>query len=270
MDSSDDQSEHSHEESESSVEKGSSDSQDEEDDVPKLADDEFKEIPFEDLLKLQKKLGTRMYNEAIFGKTSDKPSQAEATKSSKKRKFEPGSSNSESDDDSGPEEVSARRKVPQLGKTKNRNYDEANQRPRDPRFDPQQGYFNGRKFREDYGFVNDMRTKELKKLQNRMQSTTDPEEGAKLKFLVQRTGNQIREYAKQRKLDETKRQEKQQARQAIKDGKRPFYERKSTKQARELVEQYDRLKQDGKLAKHIDKRRKKVSAKDRKKLDFST
>uniref|UniRef100_A0A182JJT8 rRNA biogenesis protein RRP36 n=1 Tax=Anopheles atroparvus TaxID=41427 RepID=A0A182JJT8_ANOAO len=237
--------------------------------VPKLADAEFKEMPFEDLLKLQKKLGSRMYNEAIFGKTVERKANTVSTKSSKKLKKRAETSSSESDDDSGPEEVTSKRKVPALGMAKKKRKSD-NQGPRDPRFDPNQGYFSGRQFRENYSFINDLRQKELNNLKRKLEATADPEEAEKIKFVIQRTDNRIREYAKQKALDEERMREKQTTRQAIEEGKRPFYERKSTKQARALVEQYDKLKEDGQLAKHIDKRRRKVSAKDRKKLDFST
>uniref|UniRef100_T1DP49 rRNA biogenesis protein RRP36 n=1 Tax=Anopheles aquasalis TaxID=42839 RepID=T1DP49_ANOAQ len=171
MDSSDDQSEQEQSQSEedSVVDEDSSaededEEDEEEDDVPKLADKEFKEIPFEDLLKLQQKLGTRVYNEAIFGKVASKPKPVDAEKDTKKRKPELEKTDSESDDDdSGPEEISSRRKMPTFAKVRRGNNDESTeQRPRDPRFDPKQGYFSGRKFRQDYGFINDLRSKELK------------------------------------------------------------------------------------------------------------
>uniref|UniRef100_A0A182SMZ6 rRNA biogenesis protein RRP36 n=1 Tax=Anopheles maculatus TaxID=74869 RepID=A0A182SMZ6_9DIPT len=237
------------------------------DEVPKLADDEYKEMPFEDLLKLQKKLGSRVYNEAIFGKTKER--KQNTTVKSKPAKKSKQASDCESDSDSGPEEMTSKRKVPALGmgkKAKNASIS----RPRDPRFDPRQGYFSGRQFRNNFSFINDLRNKELGKLKNKLETATDPEEVDRLKFLVQRTENQIREYAKQKTLDADKMREKQQVRESVQEGKRPFFERKSTKQARALVEQYDKLKDVGSLAKHIDKRRKKISAKDRKKLDFST
>uniref|UniRef100_A0A182LVC7 rRNA biogenesis protein RRP36 n=1 Tax=Anopheles culicifacies TaxID=139723 RepID=A0A182LVC7_9DIPT len=236
--------------------------------VPKLADDEYKEMPFEDLLRLQKKLGSRVYNEAIFGKTKERK-QITTQKPKPVKKPKETSDQESSDSDSGPEEVSSKRKVPALGMGKaEKNSSIA--RPRDPRFDPRQGYFSGRQFRNNYSFINDLRSKELRKLKNKLEATTNTEEADRLKFLIQRTDNQIREYAKQKAQDKARLEEKQQARIAVQEGKRPFYERKSTKQARALVEQYDKLKEDGSLAKHIDKRRKKISAKDRKKLDFAT
>lgn len=263
------------EESEGDSNEENSDEEDEEgsdDDVPKLADDQYKQMPFEELLALQKKLGSRMYNEAIFGKTREKKPgtvRAKPTKKTKRMAPKTGSSDSESDDDSGPEEITSKRKVPALGMGKMPRNTSIPQ-PRDPRFDPRQGYFSGRQFRNNYSFINDLRGKEMQKLKNKLELTTDPEEKTKLKFLIQRTENQVREYAKQKTLDSDRMQEKQQARQAIQEGKRPFYERKSTKQARALVEQYEQIKEVGALDKHIDKRRKKINAKDRKKLDFST
>uniref|UniRef100_A0A182K620 rRNA biogenesis protein RRP36 n=1 Tax=Anopheles christyi TaxID=43041 RepID=A0A182K620_9DIPT len=245
------------------------DEDDEDEDVPKLADDEYKQMPFEELLKLQKKLGARVYNEAIFGKGKEKKPTALKPTGSKKAKQKSESENESSGSDSGPEEVTSKRKVPALGMGK-KDKNASVQRSRDPRFDPQQGYFSGRQFRNNYSFVNDLRQKELRKLNNKLQAATDPEESNKLKFIIQRTENQMREYAKQKALDSERMREKQQAYAAVQEGKRPFYERKSTKQARALVEQYDKLKGDGGLVKHIDKRRKKISAKDRKKLDFST
>ncbi|KFB47067.1 AGAP002333-PA-like protein [Anopheles sinensis] len=238
-------------------------------DVPKLAEAEFKEMPFEDLLQLQKKLGSKMYNEAIFGTSRERKVKGGPSKPAKKlKRGNKSSSSSESDDDSGPEELTSKRKVPALGMAKNKRL--TTEGPRDPRFDSKHGYFSGRQFRKNYSFINELRQKELKKLKHNLDNATDPEEADKIKFVIQRTQNQIHEYKKQKALDEGRMLEKQQARQAIQEGKRPFYERKSTKQAKALVEQYDKLKETGQLAKHIDKRRRKVTGKDRKKLDFAT
>uniref|UniRef100_A0A182P865 rRNA biogenesis protein RRP36 n=1 Tax=Anopheles epiroticus TaxID=199890 RepID=A0A182P865_9DIPT len=245
------------------------DDNNEDEDVPKLAEDEYKQMPFEELLQLQKRLGVRVYNEAIFGKSVEKKPNVSKVKPSTKAKRKSASESESSDSDSGPEEVTSKKQVPALGMGK-KNRKAALTQPRDPRFDPRQGYFSGRQFRNNYSFLNDLRKKELRKLNNKLLTVSDPEEANKLKFVIQRTENQMREYAKQKDADAEKMREKQQIRAAIKEGKRPFFERKSTKQARALVEKYDKLKDAGGLEKHIDKRRKKISAKDRKKLDFST
>ncbi|XP_058129163.1 ribosomal RNA processing protein 36 homolog isoform X2 [Anopheles ziemanni] len=269
MDSTEDNSENENSSNAEQEESSSEEENNEDGDVPKLAEAEFKEIPFEDLLQLQRRLGSRMYNEAIFGTSRERKVKGGSSNPAKKLKSgNKSSSSSESDDDSGPEEVTSKRKVPALGMAKNKHL--TKEGPRDPRFDSKHGYFSGRQFRKNYSFINELRQKELKKLKNSLENATDPEEADKIKFVIQRTHNQIHEYKKQKALDEGRMLEKQQARQAIQEGKRPFYERKSTKQAKALVDQYDKLKETGKLAKHIDKRRKKVTGKDRKKLDFST
>ncbi|XP_065088300.1 ribosomal RNA processing protein 36 homolog [Ochlerotatus camptorhynchus] len=233
----------------------------------KLADDDFRQMPFEDLLQLKRRLGSKVYNEAVFGKESKNIS-TDLVKNSGKNKNK-RALHKDSDSDGPPEELSAKRKVPALGMDKSRLKKEQS-RFRDPRFDAKQGYFSGRKFREQYGFLNDLRTDELKTLKKQVEETEDPDETERLKFAVRRTENQILEFNKQKVQDKKRKEEKLQTRKAIDEGKRPFYEKNSTKKARELVEKYDKLTEEGKIGKHIDKRKRKITAKDRKKLDFST
>lgn len=243
-----------------------SDEQDSSRSKVKLADEDFRQMPFEDLLRLKRRLGSKVYNEAVFGKGSGKAYTVKDTKKNKSRRLSPTEG---SDSDGPPEEFSAKRKVPALRiDTNRRKIDQP--RSRDPRFDAKQGYFSGRKFREQYGFINDLRQEELGTLKKQLEETLDPDEAERLKFAVRRTENQILEFNKQKDLDRKRKEEKGQARKAIDEGKRPFYEKKSIKRARELVYKYDELTKEGKIAKHIDKRKRKTTAKDRKKLDFST
>ncbi|XP_055618070.1 ribosomal RNA processing protein 36 homolog [Toxorhynchites rutilus septentrionalis] len=232
---------------------------------PKLADDDFRQMPFEELLQLKRRLGSKVYNEAVFGKTKNSKDQTAEKKKANKRQ-QP--STHDSDSDGPPVELSAKRKVSALGMEKKRN--ESSSSRRDPRFDAKQGYYSGRQFREKYAFINEMRNDELERLQKQLETVDDPDEAEQLKFAIRRTENQIREFNKQKEQDKKRKEEHLEARKAIEDGKRPFYEKKSIKKARELVEKYDELKETGRLGKHIDKRRRKTTAKDRKKLDFST
>ncbi|XP_058812652.1 ribosomal RNA processing protein 36 homolog [Topomyia yanbarensis] len=231
----------------------------------KLADDDFRKMPFEELLQLKRRLGSKVYNEAVFGKTNSREAEPSPKLSKKKR----AALEKDSDSDGPPEELNAKRKVPMLGMEK-RHQKAAQSRSKDPRFDANQGYFSGRKFREQYGFINELRSEELASLQAQLEESVDPIEIDRLKFAIRRTENQVREFNKQKEQDKKRQLERQETRKAIEEGKRPFYEKKSTKKARELVEKYDQLRETGKLGKHIDKRRKKNTAKDRKKLDFST
>lgn len=262
------QSDDESEEDASSDEKSDSDEESGDESKPRLADKDYRQMPFEDLLQLKRRIGSKLYNEAVFGKTKGKQKEEHTKdKKQKKRKVE---SHADSDSDGPPEEISAKRKVPALGMQRKVRKDGEEHRPRDPRFDSKQGYFSGRKFRAQYGFINELRSTELNSLKKQLEETQDPAEEKRLKFAIRRTENQIREFEKQKGLDQKRMEEKQEARKALDEGKRPFYEKKNVKKARELVEKYDQLKETGKLGKHIDKRRRKITAKDRKKLDFET
>ncbi|XP_053693165.1 ribosomal RNA processing protein 36 homolog [Sabethes cyaneus] len=236
------------------------------DEKPKLVDNDFRQMPFEELLKLKRRLGSKVYNEAVFGKTSDKEVPRTSSTERQKKRVAP---NVESDSDGPPEEISAKRKVPALGMAKNRTKTE-HPRSKDPRFDSKQGYFSGRQFRSQYGFINEMRSDELVTLQKQLEEEEDPAKVEKLKFAIRRTENQIREFDKQSQQDQKRKEQRLLARKTIDDGKQPFYEKKSVTKARDLVEKYNQLKESGKLGKHIDKRRRKNTAKDRKKLNFAT
>ncbi|XP_058466522.1 ribosomal RNA processing protein 36 homolog isoform X2 [Malaya genurostris] len=222
-------------------------------------------MSFEELLQLKRRLGSKVYNEAVFGKTSTE--HRPTRKQSKQKNMD---LKNDSDSDGPPEEMSAKRKVPILGLVKRHEKKSTQSSFRDPRFAADQGYFSGRKFREQYGFINDLRTEELSSLRKQLEEASGPVEVERIKFAIRRTENQIREFKKLKEQDNKRKNERLEARKAIEQGKRPFYEKKSTKKARELVEKFDQLKETGKLAKHIDKRRRKITAKDRKKLDFET
>lgn len=93
----------------------------------------------------------------------------------------------------------------------------------------------------------------------KQQTSSNPEEKEKAKYLVQRMENQKREQLK-------KQQNK--AKMIInKDGSKYFPSKKEIL-AKELVEQYKDLKDSGKLQTHLEKRRKKQAGKERKKMQI--
>ena len=54
--------------------------------------------------------------------------------------------------------------------------------------------------------------------------------------------------------------------QAVKEGKKPFFAKKSALRERELIAQYEELKKGGKLDKFLEKRRRKLDAKQHKRV----
>lgn len=168
-------------------------------------------MTFEELIKLKEELGSKTYNEAVFGES------ATTRKRKTKPKFERANKNR-------PREASAKKQVPLLGKEKKTKKTVA-QLHRDPRFDENCGEFDRDQFKANYSFVNDIRDNELTELKKQLKRVGkgDVEEKRKLKLVIQRMENQIREAGKlqARKKATDERREKNQT--AIKNDKRPFF-----------------------------------------------
>lgn len=216
-------------------------------------------MSFEELQKLKEKLGSKIYNETIFGKSNRKP----------KTNFKRANKNR-------PREMSSKRPV----KIDNHLIAVKNRIPRDPRFDPLCGSYDKKSFKSNYGFLKDLRKKERQELQNECANTTDPQKQKKIKFLIQRLDNQIREQEKTEKQEKKVEEEKQYIKETLKKGERPEFKKKckciflfkviilfenllsAEKKLEGLIEQYEELKKNNRLQKHIEKRSKKLARKE--------
>ncbi|XP_008549114.1 ribosomal RNA processing protein 36 homolog [Microplitis demolitor] len=210
---------------------------------------ELSHMSFEELHKLKDKVGAKIYNEALFGK-----------KNPKKREFKKNTYRNLNDD--RPVEVSAKKKVSRLMNVISVKKPTA----RDPRFDRLCGEFNEKAFKNSYSFVTKLKENDIKALKKELKSSQDPEEIKKIKYLIQRLENQLREEARKQKREESQQAEKKEIVEAIKKGEKPQFKKKSEKKIIDLVSQYEELKNSGKLKKHIQRLKKKRASKDRKKL----
>lgn len=216
---------------------------------------ELSGMSFQDLMKLKDKLGTKTYNEAIFG---------ESKHGKKKVKTE-----YKRDNKNRPREASSKKPVGQIKiDKKHAKVAETSNRPRDPRFDPNCGDFDSTAFKERYDFVSEIKSKELDELKLKLKKTRDETEVANIKFLIQRLENQQRENTKRKDKEASQKEERDEIKKARLEGRTPEYINKSERKARDLVKKYLELKETGKLNKHLEKRRKKNTAKDRKKFSF--
>ncbi|XP_070172803.1 ribosomal RNA processing protein 36 homolog [Polyergus mexicanus] len=208
--------------------------------------EELKHMSFEDLQKLKEKLGTKIYNQTIFG-----------NKSKKKTEFKRENKNR-------PREMSAKKPISrfrELGLAKKVVI-------RDPRFDSLCGTFDEKAFKHSYAFINDLRKNDLETLRNELKEATDLKTKKKIKYLIQRFENQLREEKKRKEKEEKKRKEKKEVLEFIKRGEKPVFKKKSEQKILNLVAQYEELKNRGKLKKHIQRLRKKNKHKDRTKLQI--
>lgn len=170
-------------------------------------------MSFAELLELKDKLGSKMYNEAMFG--DDGPVQKKK-KGRAKAEFKRENKNR-------PREVSAKKQVPLLGKTPKTK---ADSRPRDPRFDSNCGEFDRDKFKEDYSFVDEMREKEAAELTQQLKKfkrDDQTEEKQKIKLVLQRMKNQNLEAKKLQERKQASKLDKQKNKNAIKGEKKPFF-----------------------------------------------
>merc|ERR1712179_686819 len=128
---------------------------------------------------------------------------------------------------------------------------------RDPRFDPLCGEFDEKLFKDNYKFVNEIKSQDLTFLKKQLREEEDPERRKSIKYLIQRTENQLRQEAA----------EKNEKKEQLQSGVKPFYISKSKQKEIKLVDQYEKLKESGGLDKYIRKKTKKNLVKDRKKFE---
>lgn len=169
-----------------------------------------------------------------------------------------------------PVQMSSKKPVPMLsisGFEKIKKVKEkAAPKPRDPRFDSK--FNKSDSLRGNFEYKFQQRTEELAKLVEERNSATDPEEKAKIKFLMQRLENQNLEYNKTKVKNQKLQQKKLEIRKTRAEGKTPYFMSKREQDAQDLVEKYLELKSTGKLEKHLEKRRKKNASKNRKRLNI--
>ncbi|KAM7214945.1 protein of unknown function (DUF947) domain containing protein [Rhypophila decipiens] len=144
---------------------------------------------------------------------------------------------------------------------------------RDPRFGPLgqgHGYsapIDEAKLRKAYSFLDDYQEDEMRQLREAIKKTKDPLEKEKLSRALM--SMESKKKARERKdkerqlLEEHRKQEKE----LVKQGKQPFYLKKSEQKKRLLVEQFAGMKK-GQVDKAIEKKRKKVAGREKKALPY--
>lgn len=168
-------------------------------------------MSFAELLKLKEELSSKDYNEAVFGEDLTK----------KRKKVPKKRSEFKRENKNRPREISAKKQVPLLGKVKTAKNDEI----RDPRFDSRCGEFDRAKFKEDFGFVNEIRDKEIVELKNQLKKLKGDqlEEKNKVRLVLQRMQNQNLEEKKLQERKQAMASEKAKNKSAIKNERKPFF-----------------------------------------------
>ncbi|XP_068444805.1 ribosomal RNA processing protein 36 homolog [Clinocottus analis] len=208
---------------------------------------ELSTMSFEDIMKLQNQVGTKVYNEVAYGGSG------KSRPSSKKKRL----------NKNRPMEISSKRRAPFLRQVV------SVKKPtlRDPRFDDLSGEYKPEIFEQTYKFINDIKQREREIVHKKLKKMKkNSEKKEKLQFLLKRMDNQERARKSREQQRERELQLKRQQRERANEGARPFFLKNSEKKKLELAEKYQELKKSGKLENFLSKKRKRNAGKDRRKL----
>lgn len=140
---------------------------------------------------------------------------------------------------------------------------------RDPRFESLCGNLDVEGFQKRYKFLYETELpaekEDLKKL---MKKSNDPEVIAGLKDRLAWIDKQLKSVSTKRSDKKILAEHKKKEREAAKQGKQPYYLKKSEIKKQKLIEKYKDLKASGKLESFLEKRRKKSAAKDRRFMPY--
>ncbi|KAI9266939.1 hypothetical protein BY458DRAFT_210433 [Sporodiniella umbellata] len=138
---------------------------------------------------------------------------------------------------------------------------------RDPRFDKLSGNFNQDLYEKSYGFLKEYNKSEMEMLKKRIKKERDAETQENLKaMLIKMTSAEKTDEDKKRKQSLIRERKKQES-ELVKQGKKPFFLKKSEKRKLELMDRYQKMG-DKAVDRVLEKRRKRNATKDRKRLPF--
>ncbi|KAL3144478.1 hypothetical protein ABBQ32_004218 [Trebouxia sp. C0010 RCD-2024] len=205
------------------------------------------QIPFEQLLQQKQE-----------GRLSSKPYTVHK-QSSTQPIGKVGKSDFKRQNKNRPIEQSSKRPVPRHRQV----LEVSNSKSRDPRFENLSGKFSTDQFRKQYAFVYDEALPEEKKdLKRQLQGTKDPDSRQQLQTQLARVEQQIKEEQTRRQQQDQLKSHKAEEVAAVKQGKQPYFMKRSETKRQQLIARYKHLKATGGLEKVVQKRRRKNAMKD--------
>ncbi|GAB2209819.1 hypothetical protein Droror1_Dr00027044 [Drosera rotundifolia] len=140
---------------------------------------------------------------------------------------------------------------------------------RDPRFEPLCGKLDDDGFKKRFNFLFDKNLPaEKEDLQKKLKSSKNPKVSEELKDRIAWIDKQLKSDVSKSAEGQILAEHKKREREAAKQGKRPFYLKKSEVRKQNIIEKYERLKAAGKVDSYIDKRRRRNAEKDHRFLPY--
>ncbi|XP_021754148.1 ribosomal RNA processing protein 36 homolog [Chenopodium quinoa] len=134
---------------------------------------------------------------------------------------------------------------------------------RDPRFESLCGNLDEEGFKKRYNFIYEEKLPaEKQELKKSLESSKDPEKITELKTRIALIDKQMKSDSTKLRRNQILSEHKKKAREAVKQGKRPYFAKKS--EIRDLIhmEKFKDLKEKGKLDSYMEKKRRRNAAKD--------
>ncbi|KAK1464649.1 hypothetical protein CCUS01_07896 [Colletotrichum cuscutae] len=208
---------------------------------------------------------------------------AQASMPSAKRRKRGASPSEDEDEDSGPEEVGRKHKHGDHVKrsSKHAPMEQSSKKPvsrrreiiavpkmevRDPRFDPMSGPVDESKVRRAYAFLDDYRKDEMKQLRAEIKKTKDADKKEEMKRMLLSMESKMKARERKQRADDVIQEHKRKEKELVKEGKQPFYLKKSEQKKRFLMDQFAGMKKK-QVDRTIERKRKKVVGRERKELD---
>ncbi|CAO3690994.1 unnamed protein product [Rhizopus stolonifer] len=138
---------------------------------------------------------------------------------------------------------------------------------RDPRFDKLSGNFNQDLYEKSYGFLKEYNKSEMEMLKDRIKKERDTDTQENLKMMLTRMVSAEKTDEDKKRKQNLIRERKKQEADLVKQGKKPFFLKNSEKRKLELMDRYQKMG-DKAVDRVLEKRRKKNTTKDRKRLPF--
>ncbi|KAK9465626.1 hypothetical protein V1512DRAFT_292294, partial [Lipomyces arxii] len=160
-----------------------------------------------------------------------------------------------------PQEISAKKAVPWLRQV----VDVPKIERRDPRFENLAGKFDDTQFRKNYAFLNEYREQEMKDLEARIAKSKNFAETAQMQKEYQSLESKLNAAKRKDFERQVVREHEKKERELVKQGKTPFYLKKADKKKLILTKRFSEMKK-SEVAHAIQRRRKKITSKERKQL----
>ncbi|CDH48510.1 ribosomal rna processing protein 36 homolog [Lichtheimia corymbifera JMRC:FSU:9682] len=138
---------------------------------------------------------------------------------------------------------------------------------RDPRFEKLSGHFNQDLFEKSYAFLDDYKKSEQDLLRQQIKKAKNPERREELQQLLLKMTTREASAQEAKRKQQLKRERKKAEAELVKQGKTPYFLKRSEQRKLELMDKYEKLGEKN-MDKILAKRRKKNAAKDHRRLPF--